>query len=332
MGNYHVRFLGGKGVATPPTYPVCKGGNVPSKVTVRLPYSLLAKLRNKLIHESRNQCAICGSEAFLEMAHIVPIARGGEASEDNMIALCPTCHRAVDSSGVPAEFLKGVKNRWVSDGELGKMAVQKYLKEAIALVESEHAKPTPRIRDVKAYADALTKSAEFDSFIKTITEDLAKVKSETAFLRDILKPLFESLGYEGVTVLHHSGRDEHGKDIVFYEKDRLGGFTWYAVIACRGNIHANSSKSAQTTSGHYEKILDQANKAFRLPYEDRNLKGKFYINKVVVACSRNITDEATQLLREWEREKKRHLIFMPAEAVAGHKVRIYHTNEHPTKG
>ena len=120
------------------------------------------------------------------------------------------------------------------------------------------------------------------------------------------------MGFEGITVLHHSGRPDHGKDIVFYERVRLGGFTWYAVVACIGKIHAQSSKASLVDSGHYDKILDQVKRSFALPYEDHNLKGKFYIDKVVVACSESITDEAIRMFRAWEDSERRRLLFLSA--------------------
>lgn len=113
------------------------------------------------------------------------------------------------------------------------------------------------------------------------------------------------------------------EDIVFYERDKLGGFTYYAVVACVGKIHATSSKAKTHGSGHYDKIIDQVEKCFAMPYEDHNSKGEFYIDKVIVACSENITEEATQLLREWEKQNRRRLIFWNAESIAGHKLRLH---------
>src|SRR3989442_15683062 len=112
---------------------------------------------------------------------------------------------------------------------------------------------------------------------------------------------------------------EHGKDMVFYERDNLGGFTIYAVVACTGCIHSNSSKTRD--SGHYRKILDQVHKCFELPYSDPNLKAKLYVDKVIVTCSESITDEAMDLVRQWEDQSRRRLIFLDAESIAGHKLR-----------
>jgi hypothetical protein len=130
------------------------------------------------------------------------------------------------------------------------------------------------------------------------------------------------MGYEGVTVLHHDRLLEHGKDIVFHERENLGGgFTIYAVVACVGNIHSNSSKA--TDSAHYRKILDQVHKCFEIPFTDHNLKADLYVDKVIVACSGRIGDGAMALLRAWEGQHRRRLIFLDAQKIAGHKLRLH---------
>jgi hypothetical protein len=164
------------------------------------------------------------------------------------------------------------------------------------------------------------RSSEFDAAVRSVVEKLSQVKSEDDFISYVLKPMFEVMGYEGVTCLHHTGSPEYGKDIVFYEPDRLGGDTHYAVVACVGRIHADSSKTQ--VSGHYQKIRDQVKKCFLEPYEDHDRKGEFHIDKVIVACSANITPEAQQYLREWEKKARRHLIFWDAERIAGQKYRL----------
>ena len=48
----------------------------------------------------RSECAICGvsaAEVPLEAAHIVPSSQGGENTKENLVALCPNCHRGFDS-------------------------------------------------------------------------------------------------------------------------------------------------------------------------------------------------------------------------------------------
>jgi len=169
-------------------------------------------------------------------------------------------------------------------------------------------------------ADKPWRSSEFDAAVRSTKKRLSRVRSEDAFINNILGPLFELMGYDGVTCLHHTGRSEDGKDIVFYERDRLGGCTYYAVVACVGRIHANSKTQG---SGHYKKIIDQVDKCFAVPYTNYDAKGEFFIDKVIVACSANITEPALKLFHAWEKQAHKHLIFWDAERIAGHQLRSH---------
>lgn len=53
-----------------------------------------AKLRALLYVRQKGGCAACGCplEATLEVDHIDPLWRGGDNSDGNLQALCPTCH------------------------------------------------------------------------------------------------------------------------------------------------------------------------------------------------------------------------------------------------
>jgi hypothetical protein len=181
---------------------------------------------------------------------------------------------------------------------------------------------TRTLSDPVSWAEASRSSEVFDTCVLSIAERIGGIQSEDEFINNILKPLFDAVGYDGVAVLHHTGRPEHGKDIVFYKTDRLGGFTFYAVVACVGKIHAKSSQAKTRGSGHYDKILDQIKKCFDLPYYDYNLKGSFYMDKVIVACSDSMTDDALRLLRAWEDRERRRLIFLDSSRIAGIMLRL----------
>ena len=77
-----------------------------------------------LFRESRNQCGICGSQAYLETAAIKAMYLGGSSTPDNMIVLCPTCHRIVDTFLHDENVLRKVKQDWVEKGILGATYVQ----------------------------------------------------------------------------------------------------------------------------------------------------------------------------------------------------------------
>jgi hypothetical protein len=67
-----------------------------------------ADLRQKLLEKHDYSCALCGvknEEVPLEMAHLLPLHKGGDASEENFTLLCPNCHRVLDSQPREIEFL-----------------------------------------------------------------------------------------------------------------------------------------------------------------------------------------------------------------------------------
>lgn len=44
----------------------------------------------------RGTCVICGSFHGIPCAHVVRRSRGGKGIEQNIVTLCPACHRAFD--------------------------------------------------------------------------------------------------------------------------------------------------------------------------------------------------------------------------------------------
>lgn len=234
---------------------------------------------------------------------------GDAASPENLIVLCPTCHLAIDSSPtlISMDLLRRIKENWVKKGVPGRGNV---------LASFDHrANRRPDDRELSRWLSALHRYNSFDDIITTIAKDLASLPSEQDFLVRFLKPLVESLGFRGATILHHTGRSEHGKDMVFYDYDRLGGLTYYGVVATKAKIHANSARTSDP--GHYRKILDQIEKCYLLPFEDMNLKGEFFLDKVIVACAETISDEALRAFRMWEERERRHLIYWSGPDIAG---------------
>lgn len=74
------------------------------KTSQRIPVGLKKKIREKHSHK----CAICdvsGDVVPLELAHVVPISKGGASSENNLILLCPNCHRSFDRQPREIEFV-----------------------------------------------------------------------------------------------------------------------------------------------------------------------------------------------------------------------------------
>lgn len=76
-------------------------------VRVQLRTRSLAALRNYVVERAKGRCQLCGCEApfkdkdglpYLEIHHIRPVREGGVDSAENLVALCPNCHRKVEIS------------------------------------------------------------------------------------------------------------------------------------------------------------------------------------------------------------------------------------------
>ena len=285
--------------------------------------SIPRKLKETLLAQSNNQCSVCGAKSHLEVAHIRPLSLGGDNSPENLIVLCPTCHVSVDRSGLNPDILSSIKKGWTERHVQGRGEVLKAAEEirrTHAQRAAEWIKNATPGHEIAHWGLTLQTYKEFDTHIDIISSEIQSVGNEDEFVRRILKPLFDGLGFHGVTALHHTGIPERGKDIVFYDRDKLGGLTFYAVVACNGRIHANSAKT--NDSGHYQKILDQVSKCFQFPYREPNLKSSFFIDKVVIACPSSITDEAMEAFALWEVRERRHLIYLPGPSIAGLRVRL----------
>lgn len=87
------------------------------------------KLKDMVKDRDDYRCQICGFESFLEVHHIVPRKFGGSHSLENLITLCTSCHRAVETKDVKHATSKCLKNIKRNSNSLIKPNYQeKYLK------------------------------------------------------------------------------------------------------------------------------------------------------------------------------------------------------------
>lgn len=79
-------------------------------------------IQHKIYYAYQNKCALCGWQISKELLcvrgryqwshgcdihHIVPASKGGSDAYDNLILLCPNCHKKADLGLIPDEQLKG---------------------------------------------------------------------------------------------------------------------------------------------------------------------------------------------------------------------------------
>jgi hypothetical protein len=277
------------------------------------------KTREHLLEQARHQCTICGTRFPLELAHITHKFEGGTDASDNFIVLCSVCHDWVDRINIPPNILSEVKKAWVDQAILGR----KYILWWLSDKDRNTTLRTASVISQKSFArwvEYISSKTTFDEELIRARADIQALTNEGELILHLLRPIFEFLAFEGITVLHHSGAPEHGKDMVFYQKDNLNTFIFYAVVACNTKIHTTSSKTGD--SGHYHKIIDQVSKCFFEPWRDNNLKREAYIDKVVVVTSSTISDAAMTYFTRWEEKERRHLIFLDRERLASLLVQL----------
>jgi hypothetical protein len=68
-------------------------------------------IRSQVLHEAAYQCSnpICRSLLTLDIHHIDKVSNGGNNSSENLIALCPNCHRRFHNEEIPIETIKSWK-------------------------------------------------------------------------------------------------------------------------------------------------------------------------------------------------------------------------------
>lgn len=88
------------------------------KLIVTKKVTLNEELASEIKERANGKCEYCGQETFkddqnknyLEVHHITFLSNGGEDQKDNLIALCPTCHRRAHSSSDKEEFKEELMN------------------------------------------------------------------------------------------------------------------------------------------------------------------------------------------------------------------------------
>jgi len=69
-------------------------------------------LRRKILVEAGHRCAIqtCRSLIEVDVHHIIPLKEDGKNEYENLIALCPNCHRMADRNKIDKKSLRMYKN------------------------------------------------------------------------------------------------------------------------------------------------------------------------------------------------------------------------------
>ena len=122
-------------------------------------------------------------------------------------------------------------------------------------------------------------------------------------LRKILCLLFEHLGLKEVVEAH--GSQEYGKDIVFYDEDKLGNRVWFACVVKIHDINQSG----------FETVTRQVNECFRKKYPSIS-SGHVKIDKVYVITSGSFKDNAKTQIAEQIDEKIKEIIWWTDSDIA----------------
>jgi hypothetical protein len=115
-----------------------------------------------------------------------------------------------------------------------------------------------------------------------------RFKDEAEFREKFVKPLFNRLGYYGVSEQH--GTQEFGKDFVFSELHRLGGMRHYAAQV----KHEKRINQGASIDG----LLSQVRQAFATPFKRADSPGECHVSSVYVFNSGEITPNAKKHLSD----------------------------------
>lgn len=73
-------------------------------------YGFTSTLRDCVKQRDNYMCRICGKNHGLEVHHIIKVKHGGDNNLDNLITLCVSCHRAIDTLDLEHAIKRCKKN------------------------------------------------------------------------------------------------------------------------------------------------------------------------------------------------------------------------------
>lgn len=97
-------------------------------------------LGDLLLEQAGHRCTVCNAP-YVDIHHINPIEKGGKTEYDNLIVLCPNCHRRVHKENIPdARQLKHYKLKLEVTSELpviGHLSTdEKFFIKELSIIES----------------------------------------------------------------------------------------------------------------------------------------------------------------------------------------------------
>jgi hypothetical protein len=101
--------------------------------------------------------------------------------------------------------------------------------------------------------------------------------SEEEFTKQVLIPMLHHVGYRRIRYVH--GQDEHGRDLVFFDIDRLGNESLHAAQVKVGNVRGTEKQKIQS------EIVPQLLQGLRQPYRDPETGKTHYVTRMYLIIS-----------------------------------------------
>lgn len=113
-------------------------------------------------------------------------------------------------------------------------------------------------------------------------------KGEVPFMKELLVPLFDSMGFKKVEFTH--GPLEMGKDFVISETNKFGTREYYVVVVKKGDIQNTSEGSGKSTLAEVERQVGQCLQTkVKLINDVETLP-----SKVIICCSGRVSANAKE--------------------------------------
>lgn len=63
-----------------------------------------AKVRAAVYERDGHACVLCGDTRAIHIHHVIPRSHGGSNEEENLVCLCPYCHRIIHGEVTANDF------------------------------------------------------------------------------------------------------------------------------------------------------------------------------------------------------------------------------------
>ncbi|QIO25411.1 HNH endonuclease [Haloarcula sp. JP-L23] len=84
-------------------------------------------------YHSREDCYFCGEQGALDSHHIVPKRHGGTDKNENLVTVCPTCHRKLETL-YDKEFYESIGIKELDDADINEKAIDFKLRTPVEAI------------------------------------------------------------------------------------------------------------------------------------------------------------------------------------------------------